>query len=517
MDDEKSFNLLSQEEIYSFTPILPHRHRRSWRKTPLTTRGLFTLLLKPLLPSFIFTSPPVPLHSTSYLDGLRGIAALIVYMDHFVLNWFYPLRNGYLSSPTDTSILQLPIIRLLFAGRASVGVFFVISGFVLSHKPLSQLRSGNRSAVLQTLSSSVFRRSMRLFLPILFGTFISMNLAYNGYFTPVPSRGELIPPILPSYKAQVKHWWFYFLEIAFPFWDRGVDPNRAYGSPYNGHLWTIPIEFYGSMVVFLTVVAGSGARGEKTRMAGTMGLAGWSLRRGRWDVFSFLGGMVLAEWSLIRAGEGERERLLSHHEDADMNLQPRVKVLLKVLNGLLLLLALFLLSYAGESPSPGFYHAFLIPCTPALWEPIFLGREHYWLTLGSLLLVFTLTNSPTLQRPFTTSFAQYLGRISYSLYIIHGMVLFTIGTYMQERYTGQVGEDKWVDNGFGELVEAVVRVEKVGFEPGSWGFVRAWAAAGIVCTVVVFWATDLFWRGVDRGCVAGARWVEGVFVGRGRS
>lgn len=126
-----------------------------------------------------------------------------------------------------------------------------------------------------------------------------MNLAYRGYFTPVPSRGELIPPTLPSYKAQLHHWWFYTTEVVFPFWEKGVDPNRAYGPPYNGHVWTIPLEFYGSMVVFLCVLGTSRARNAGVRMGVLAGLAGWCLRRGRWDVFSFLGGVVLAGWSLI--------------------------------------------------------------------------------------------------------------------------------------------------------------------------------------------------------------------------
>ncbi|KAF8861068.1 hypothetical protein BDZ45DRAFT_647964 [Acephala macrosclerotiorum] len=502
-NDEKNFGLLSQDPSAEFSSIQHHHHhhhhhQQSWRKTPLTLHGLSSLIflrlpfaiLKPLLPSFIFTSPPRTLHPTSYLDGLRGVAALIVFLDHFVLNWYYVLRNGYLSSPTDVYFLQLPIIRLIFAGRASVGVFFVISGFVLSHKPLKRIRSGDKAAVLSTLSSSVFRRSMRLYIPIFVGTFISMNLAYNQYFTPVPARGEPIPPILPSYEEQVHHWWRYTTELIFPFWAGGIDPNRAYGPPYNGHLWTIPIEFYGSMVVFLTVLATAGARSGGLRMVLIAGVCGWGMKRGRWDIFSFLGGVVLAEWSLMSCaeGKGEEGRLPSHRE------RP-VYTLRKPLNIGLLLLSLYLLSYAGESPSPGIYHLPLVPYTPLIWEPISLGREHFWLSIGSLLLIFTLVNSRTLQRPFETTFAQYLGDISYSLYIVHGMVLFTLGTYMQEKWTGQVGEDQW---------------------PESWGYFRAWGMTGVVVMVVGFWAADLFWRFVDQGAVRGGRWVEGAFVGRGR-
>lgn len=175
------------------------------------------------------------------------------------------------------------------------------------------------------------------------------------------------------------------------------------------------------------------------------------------------------------------------------------------LNVVLLFVALFLLSYAGESPSPGLYHNFLVPWTPEIWEPIWLGREHFWLAIGSLLLVFALSNSTTLQKPFCSRFAQYLGDISYSLYIVHGMVLFTLGTNLQERWTGQVGRPEWVDNGAGELVEVIV----TGVVNGG-TYAAAFVACGVINTVVVFWAADTFWRVVDRRCVGWGRWVERV-------
>lgn len=159
-----------------------------WRKTPLTRRGLTHLSLRILrhllLPSYLQTPHPPPpprkLHATSYLDGLRGIAALIVVFDHFLVNWFENLKSAYLATPEDAYLIQLPIIRLLYSGRASVAVFFVVSGFALSVKPIGMMREGRgkEGEVLKVLSSGVLRRGMRLYLPIVAGTFISAVLAY---------------------------------------------------------------------------------------------------------------------------------------------------------------------------------------------------------------------------------------------------------------------------------------------------------------------------------------------------
>jgi peptidoglycan/LPS O-acetylase OafA/YrhL len=547
-DEEKDFGLLATEhEIFSTSQLRP----TSWRKTPLKNLipRISKVVLFHLLPSFFFSrGSKRKLHPTSYLDGLRGIAALIVFIDHFILNWYFDLRHGYFNTPEDAYVLQLPFIRLLFAGRASVGVFFVISGFVLSHKSLKQIRSGERSRVLDSLSSSVFRRGMRLNIPIFFGTFISMLLAYNELYMPVPARSETIPPTFLTLTEQFWDWWAKTMEVVFPF--RGVDPNSPYGPVYNGHLWTIPIEFYGSIVVFATVLGLSRVR-NSIRMTLVAGLATWSLQRGRWDIWLFLGGVFLAEYSLLSSSPPElnlptthtfRERSSSSTflnidlTSSKITTSPTLRILLKTLaiisrllvqiltrlktllthnifskplNLLLFTTSLFLLSYAGESSSPGFYHSYLPDYTPQLYLNAHLGAEHFWISLGSVLLVFTLIHSSLLQRIFTTPFAQYLGDISYALYIVHGMVLFTLGTQLQERWTGQVGWTDMVENAEGELVEEIVREE---YNAKVYG--RAFVVCALINTVVVFWAADLFWRLVDGRAVRWGRWVEGLVLER---
>ncbi|KAE9363262.1 hypothetical protein N431DRAFT_433404 [Stipitochalara longipes BDJ] len=535
----------------------------TWRKTPLTPRaltGLFLQVLKavliPLLPSpfhpLLTSQPRTPrkIHATSYLDGLRGVAALIVLHSHFLTNWFYPLRSGYLAHETDTYTMQLPILRLFYAGRASVAVFFVISGFVLSYKPLSllRLRSSNEKAkVLDVLSSSVFRRFFRLWIPIFFGTFISALLAYYDLYTPVPNRGEIIPPTFPTLKEQLWHWWGDLCVFWYP-WKGIVDANQPVGFVYNGHLWTIPIEFYGSIVVFVTVLglAGIGRGDGWVRLLLGTGFVGWSLKGGRWDVSLFVGGTVCAEWSLMLA-DWKAGKELPAHRDYEFELEVEeevessftnnrttlllrslfrtskkaltalrraarpLKSLKSPLIALSLFTALFLLSYAGESTSPGHFHTFLVPYTPKIFESVGLGREHFWLCVGALLLLATLSSSPALQKPFTWAFPQYLGDVSYSLYIVHGMVLFTLGTHLQENWTGQVGVRKFVDNGMGQLVEVVVSTEPVArvWWHAFWG-------AALVDWIVVFWCADLFWRACDGRVPGWGRWIEGFVGGRRR-
>lgn len=515
-------------------PIL----RQSWEAPSISIfrlPGLFWRLLAPifvaLIPSFLRRHrpqlPPRKLHPTSYLDGLRGIAALIVFIDHFIVHWFESLKFGYLSAPEHSHIIQFPIIRLLYSGRASVGIFFVVSGFVLSHKSLKLIHAGDNSTLAGVLASSTLRRGMRLYLPIMAGTFISAVLSFQGYYMDVPSRSEMIPPRFPTFSEQAWHWWDTMSEITFPF--RDPAPNAPYSPPYNGHLWTIPIEFYGSIVVFGLVLAVSQV-GVICRRGMIAWLACWSLCRQRWDLFLFLSGTLLSDFSLSESHtpvladkEQQTDIPFAHNIPKEharegtflkqlsvVNVQP-VRVLGKVaflffretkgvLNVGLMFLSLFLLSYSGDGENAGKYYEGLQNWTPPSYQPLWYGYERFWVSIGSVIFVFCLGNSRICQKVFETGFAQYLGDVSYSLYIIHGLVVFTLGTNLMERWTGAVGKETL--NALGQ------RIVVTSWQASQEQYWKAFLVSVVPITLLVFWGADLFWRFIDRNAVKTARVVE---------
>jgi hypothetical protein len=147
---------------------------------------------------------PRSLRSTAYLDGIREVASLFVFIHHYPMDYFRYLHDGYLAKPTDTWFLQLPFIRIVYSGRFMVGLFFVLSGYVLSYRPLQLIRDSNTSALLDSLASSIFRRAMRLFLPIIPSTFVVMVLIHNGWY------GSLDPvikvPEIAPFSEQTMQW-----------------------------------------------------------------------------------------------------------------------------------------------------------------------------------------------------------------------------------------------------------------------------------------------------------------------
>lgn len=518
------------------------------------------------------------LSPTAYLDGLRGVAAFIVYITHFVVNWFPSMRNTYGASEDDHYFVQLPIIRVLFHGVTAVTIFFIISGYALSYNTLKKIAGGNKAEVLDALSSSIFRRCFRLYMPVMVNTFICMLLSHNGYFQGDAEGWNTTPPKLDTFKLQFWDWWAHQQVIMYPLLSY-EETLQTYSPPYNGHLWTIPLEIRGSFVVYCTVLAVAKLN-PFWRMT-VLGLwTSYLWYEGRWDLFLFVTGTLLANIDVSRRMAASKES--SDHDDEEKEglLLPieephptrenvccstisrffpryeKLDSLFDLLRDLfpyaLFIFAMYLMSFPHFEMG-----AWILPyLTPDFWDrmPDWLGKKaHAWRCMGSVLMMIALSLSPPLSPPpsstasspssptlmrfptrtrlanltivrrvlqttayrihntiqsfnlqslFACSFSQYLGRISFGLYLMHGPVLFTMGTkmFLNPAYNSFWGE--------GEL-------------KGDWHHYWVMFGKAAVCnTVLTVWAADVFTRVVDERAVRwagrGARFMSRQTTGEGR-
>ena len=117
-------------------------------------------------------SPKKLLRRTAWLDGLRGFAAFLVFLHHNQL-WAHDLHGN---SVFENSFgyqgrhyfAALPFIRHFFSGgHFAVAIFFVISGYVLSVKSLSSIQRGQHLVSADSIGSALFRRWIRLYLPLI--------------------------------------------------------------------------------------------------------------------------------------------------------------------------------------------------------------------------------------------------------------------------------------------------------------------------------------------------------------
>lgn len=88
-------------------------------------------------------SPPQVLHETSWLDGLRGVAALLVVLQHEHAMVNMGLHRCYGHDDQTRSVAYWPVVRLLFSGGSfAVMVFFYISGKFLIFSMIFSWRGG---------------------------------------------------------------------------------------------------------------------------------------------------------------------------------------------------------------------------------------------------------------------------------------------------------------------------------------------------------------------------------------
>jgi peptidoglycan/LPS O-acetylase OafA/YrhL len=420
-------------------------------KTPVNVKSVTSIIataptyLRPamavLKPSFLSQRrKPRKLHPTSYLDGLRGVAALFVCGAHYVSQYFPYLEPGWGSTEGEAAtrnyLIQLPIIRVVYSGKFMVMIFFVISGYVLSHKSLGLARQKQFGTLFKSLSSSVFRRWLRLMLPALASTLVSFALTragirgelHAGWENWDEPQGEVTGGHFPDRKATI------FAQFIDWFEDQEfmVNPFRfgniqwpKYGIP----LWTMQVEYMGSMLVFITCLGVVYLR-PKVRLSLLFGLLVydiWSHTGWLWSLF--ICGVLLAE--LSHADPGRNLLPLDVREDREekpaAQATPNQGMKRYVMNVAAFVFVIFLGTYPEQSgdKSPGFRH--LAKLIPERYEK---DAAWYYPLLAAMLLVFTLENAKSLQKIFTTPVAQYLGDISLAFYMLHAQVELALGNWL---------------------------------------------------------------------------------------
>lgn len=315
--------------------------------------------------------PPPPAknpHSASgrvtQLDAIRGIAAVTVVCHHWwAISQFHP---------------PLWIFRPLFLGREAVILFFVLSGYVLS----LPIWSGRQLPYPEYL----IRRVFRIYIPFVFALALSAlgcNIFY-GTHLPLTSFYETTwqTPLTASLFAR---------ELLMP-------PN----SVLNGAIWSLRYEMEVSIIFpFLCALLLRTGRYGWLILCILLRIADWSL------VHGYLGGPNLAAINLARffyfsiffiiGATLARERTA---------LSRLVSRILKPA-----LWALFLVALALYCNTVFAYTS--------------VPTSDFFTMLGSAAVII-LVQDPRLTLGLNSAIPQYLGRISYSMYLVHYTVLFAL-------------------------------------------------------------------------------------------
>lgn len=378
------------------------------------------------------TLPPSPKRSTAFLDGLRGLAAFFVFLQHINSFDFNAHDHGF-GENDNYYVASLPFLRIVFSGGdAAVTIFFVLSGYVLSKGPLGLLRDDKHDVCTMRLLSAVIRRPIRLYLPPL-GVSLAVAIIMQLPFGINPA--QFAQP-KDNFFAELVNWFFDSVKMFNPFQIHGGGHGWF---AYDIVVWTLPIELKGSMVVYgLTAFYacfGMPLMGSLVLLAITTFVL---LQLAVWTMGCFVAGLILAyvdvyslDTTYITHCFSERVRSIFKH--------------------VVFVAAWYLLCQPSHGDSreysldtPGWHYLTLL--TPPAYDNSQYAR--FWTSWGAILLVYATLRINWLQTFLNFRVLQYLGKVSFIFYLIHLPVLNVLAGYVS-RMMGDVppfAEESWLDN-----------------------------------------------------------------------
>jgi len=316
------------------------------------------------------------------LDSLRGLAAFTVVLFHFSL----------LGSPDSNYLFFRTPLRLLVAGPQAVILFFLLSGFVLT------LPYQRRSSL--GYASFLLKRICRIYLPYLGA--LALAVLGDRY---LPGHGP--------YKS-------YYLNLTWsvPVTIHLIRQHILFIGSYdwaqlNLAFWSLVNEMRISLAFpFIAVAVLRGRNAWILFSAFAMSLACFPLATVFWKVFplSTANTALRSTLTLHYAALFVIGSLIAKNLPAINRWYSRSSTL----QSALLAFTALLFYFFGSASS-------IVQRFPA-------PKELYdWpVALGSAIIIVLAINSRPFHRFLTSRTIHHLGKISYSLYLIHGTVLFAL-------------------------------------------------------------------------------------------
>lgn len=331
----------------------------------------------------------------TYLEGLRGAAALMVFFCHFSYAFYYALYSTEIveaNMPGNLdAYLSVTPLNILYNGKLAVQIFFILCGYVIS---IRYFETGNKDYLVK----SAVKRYFRLLVPILFlevVTFFLMKIgAYHNEAAAVISKSQdwfmdfniQNPTILTLLK-----------EIFF---------DAFFGEPYyyNNILWIIKYEFLGSLMVYgILYITGK----WKYRDIIYIILILVSIRSFYVSIFigMFLCDLMHQDYPLIQFCKNKFILLIST------------------------LLGLIFATYPAGGVNLG----------NTLYR--FLGKPMViiFYVVGTTLLFWVLLNSRWMQSLLNIKLFQIVGKYSFGIYLVHFPVIATFSAWFLLILDGKLG------------------------------------------------------------------------------
>lgn len=346
--------------------------------------------------AFVHQTKPVsapPMSKNYALEGLRGCAAIAVMLAHslFAIFPYLTSRRAPYEGATPKTIVDAllfqPPFNLLLIADAAVLIFFVLSGYVLTIRYM-------RERSTEAMQSAAVRRYIRLILPAAASVIFAWVLLSTGAM-----RNSQVGVL------DLSGWPIHYYDQGRSLFSAII--SGLWGVPFtgdtylNGPLWSIQIEFLGSMLLF-SVLAVFGRHSLLLSaiafVVGVRFLAGF--------------GSGALYYLAILSGFG------IHSARHVLTRRPGVALIAG-------LAGLFLVT-VDSSGQYSWLLALPLPNLNPILPDLSASPAMFWQLVGAWLLVLGVIGSPALARFFGARIPVYFGRVSYAVYLLHMPLIMSV-------------------------------------------------------------------------------------------
>ncbi|EMD97218.1 hypothetical protein COCC4DRAFT_41107 [Bipolaris maydis ATCC 48331] len=341
--------------------------------------------------------------------GLRGIASFMVVCGHLCTAFVPWLHQPATDTKTAPHLFQLPFFRLAVGGRSAVAIFFLVTGYVNSIGAISKSRAGNYEAAFHGIARSALARSGRLILPTMVATTISWLLAQTnayhmtkhvdaqwirqGWHRQEPSLWMALKSL---FKAQTETW--------VVGWDE-----------YDGTQWTLHLFLEGAFIVYTTMFATVLVRPKARFLIYAVLYAyfwqvGKELIIGSIKGLNIVTGMFLAE-------------LHNHFKDSATSVLPAPIPAMMIVFGM----------FMAGFPQDSFENTRWSETMATIMHTLTSEKtdiRRYWDHLGAATILMGVFFSKNARKVLTSPVFNFLGRVSFPVYLIHNTLIKTVLTWM---------------------------------------------------------------------------------------
>lgn len=340
----------------------------------------------------------------TWIDGLRGAASLFIIFHHFIMGYYPAAYEGaggvsHLQNGVEAAFSQsLP--GFFVTGDLWVSVFCLISGFVIAYQVFHMKDE-------KQLSRSMLKRYPRLMLPVfalsaIVYVMLHLNLFYNGPAS-LLSGSEWLAQFYQNKTTLYDLFFSSFVDT----WVVGMS------TLYSNAFWMLADLFAGSFMAYVLAAMG---RGMNRKMLYVYIGAALMYLSANSRLTNFALG-VLAAYIVEQFGES----IQSH------------KKICAATGILMLAAALTFGAYpVGHAPDNAYR---ILNHLPNRLNPVY-----FYHMLAAFFLIMGIWLLKPVGRALSLKPVLFLGKISYSLYLVHIPVLYSLSAWLLVKFMAKTGK-----------------------------------------------------------------------------